>query len=138
MHVFGLVMQTFTPAARRAPVALLGKCKACKAPRKVVGQPGLKHTARPDPTMRLRDGSSSTYYQGWCAFDLGGGIIASAVVGSFSDGCFVSCPCGKRFRVRPVRGTHNPDKACSARCQSATGPSCECACGGDNHGASHE
>jgi len=122
MHVFGLVMQTFTPAARRGPVALLGKCKACKAPRKVVGQPGLKHTAR---SVR-------------CAFDLGGGTIVCATAGSFSDGCFMTCPCGKRFPVRPVRGTHNPDKACSARCQSATGPSCECACGGDNHGASHE
>lgn len=26
---------------------------------------------------------------------------------------------------------------CSAKCQNATGPSCECECGGKNHGGAH-
>lgn len=31
--------------------------------------------------------------------------------------------------------THNPSlHKCSAKCQNATGPSCECECGGRNHG----
>jgi hypothetical protein len=34
-----------------------------------------------------------------------------------------------------VRGTVNEMKPCSARCASATGPSCECVCGGERHGA---
>ena len=29
------------------------------------------------------------------------------------------------------------DTKCDARCMGATGPNCECSCGGKNHGAAH-
>ena len=45
--------------------------------------------------------------------------------------------CSKTMTGVSVSGKVNAEKACSARCQSATGPSCECACGGENHGAAH-
>ena len=49
-----------------------------------------------------------------------------------------ACPCGSiKVTVNLVRGTHNPDKACDARCTNATGPDCECSCTGANHGAAH-
>lgn len=38
------------------------------------------------------------------------------------------------LRWRRIQGTHNPHKGCNARCEGATGPSCECECGGENHG----
>lgn len=34
--------------------------------------------------------------------------------------------------------TANPSlHKCGAKCQNATGPSCECECGGKNHGGNH-
>ena len=47
------------------------------------------------------------------------------------------CTCGRDVYPETVNGTMNPDVKCSARCQDATGPSCECSCGGENHGAGH-
>ncbi len=47
------------------------------------------------------------------------------------------CPgCGEvRFlRGKLVKGKLNPAKTCTPRCESATGPNCECACAGANHG----
>lgn len=35
-----------------------------------------------------------------------------------------------------VKGTVNEDKTCDARCRNATGPNCDCPCGGEQHGAS--
>lgn len=39
------------------------------------------------------------------------------------------------MKIVTVRGTVNVDKPCTARCKSATGPNCECVCGGEGHGA---
>lgn len=38
-----------------------------------------------------------------------------------------------------IEGKHNPDpeKVCDGRCMGATGPNCECACGGANHGRNY-
>jgi hypothetical protein len=41
------------------------------------------------------------------------------------------------IRLRRVLGKYNPGKECNALCMSATGHSCECSCGGRNHGAAH-
>jgi hypothetical protein len=40
------------------------------------------------------------------------------------------------MRGEALRGTYNPDKACDGRCMSARRASCDCSCGGENHGAS--
>ncbi len=45
------------------------------------------------------------------------------------------CPdCGGSVPVEKVAGTFREDKPCTARCMAAVGPSCECFCGGANHG----
>jgi hypothetical protein len=36
--------------------------------------------------------------------------------------------------VTPIKGIVNVDKTCDGRCMNATGPNCECSCGGENHG----
>lgn len=36
-----------------------------------------------------------------------------------------------------LTATHNPEKVCNGRCMGATGPSCDCSCGGENHGSAH-
>jgi hypothetical protein len=46
-------------------------------------------------------------------------------------------PCGhapEKARLRNVKGT-TTDRECDSRCMGAVGPSCECSCGGRNHGA---
>jgi hypothetical protein len=44
--------------------------------------------------------------------------------------------CGRSVGMVDIRG-RKTDHECDERCLSATGPNCECACGGANHGASH-
>lgn len=44
------------------------------------------------------------------------------------------CLCGKEAIFDRIQGRAGKQK-CGARCQSATGPSCECQCKGENHGA---
>ncbi len=46
--------------------------------------------------------------------------------------------CGFRFKFVSVRGKVSPKHTCDARCEASKGPSCECSCGGKNHGASYE
>jgi len=47
--------------------------------------------------------------------------------------------CGLAVRnLKPIRGTVKPNVACNAKCLSSKGPTCECSCGGKNHGASYE
>ena len=47
------------------------------------------------------------------------------------------CPlCGDQHRARRIEYATKPSRhACNAKCLTATGPHCECACGGKNHGA---
>lgn len=44
--------------------------------------------------------------------------------------------CDKRYRVygKTINGKVNHNKPCTPKCESATGPDCECHCGGENHG----
>lgn len=49
------------------------------------------------------------------------------------------CPtCGSIFiKSQPIKGHYSKDHKCDARCENATGPNCECQCGGENHGKAH-
>lgn len=42
--------------------------------------------------------------------------------------------CQAATTIRLIRGTYVADMKCGAKCMGATGPSCECSCGGKNHG----
>lgn len=45
------------------------------------------------------------------------------------------CPtCSRVMGRTAIEGRLNPNVKCSGRCTSATGPVCECACAGANHG----
>ena len=47
--------------------------------------------------------------------------------------CTASEP--RHIPMRPIVGTYNGRVKCGAKCQSATGPDCECSCGGARHGS---
>jgi len=36
-----------------------------------------------------------------------------------------------------LQGRVNPEKECNGVCMAAVGPSCDCSCGGKNHGKNH-
>lgn len=36
-----------------------------------------------------------------------------------------------------LKGRINADRECNGVCMAAIGPSCDCACGGENHGRNH-
>lgn len=38
------------------------------------------------------------------------------------------------LKFNQLQGRVNDEKVCDARCMGAVGPSCDCACGGENHG----
>lgn len=45
------------------------------------------------------------------------------------------CPdCNDQMRVKPLKATRNDAKPCNSTCQRATSITCDCACGGKNHG----
>lgn len=46
---------------------------------------------------------------------------------------FFCLTCGKAFRVNEIKA-RKTDAKCDARCTHAAGHSCECSCGGKNHG----
>lgn len=47
------------------------------------------------------------------------------------------CACGGQCVSARIKGIVS-EHVCDARCSSATGPNCECQCGGRNHGKDHE
>lgn len=53
-----------------------------------------------------------------------------------ADDLQAGCPkCGhKAPKYAVVKGRYNPDHRCDPRCENAVGPSCDCSCGGKNHG----
>jgi len=54
-----------------------------------------------------------------------------------NDSLWFRCACGRWNRAEPVRGTIVSSKKCNALCLASSGHSCECSCGGKNHGAQH-
>lgn len=48
-----------------------------------------------------------------------------------------TCPDHGRYSTEQVIGEHIPSVKCGARCTNAVGPTCDCSCGGANHGRGH-
>ena len=58
----------------------------------------------------------------------------SKLVGACED---YTCPTCGRERIANTVSGRVTDQPCGSRCMGATGPSCDCACGGANHGGAH-
>jgi hypothetical protein len=52
-------------------------------------------------------------------------------------GCWLRCGCGSVGAVKWMTVKIVEEKACNGVCMGATGPSCSCSCGGENHGRAH-
>lgn len=51
-----------------------------------------------------------------------------------ATGSLVKHDCGNYLRGQRIEGRYSDKIECGERCQSATGPACECKCRGENHG----
>lgn len=47
------------------------------------------------------------------------------------------CECGKTQQGHLVNGRYSDKILCGAKCRSSKGPSCECHCGGKDHGSNY-
>jgi hypothetical protein len=56
-----------------------------------------------------------------------------------TDGCILRGSVAQQSMIalKRIDGTVNDIKKCDPRCTGATGHTCECSCGGENHGADH-
>ena len=67
----------------------------------------------------------------------GNGMLG--VYTAWTGSAYLNCrQCGKALYAKRVLGKFNAAKKCTAKCLSATGHTCECACGGKNHGSGYE
>lgn len=49
------------------------------------------------------------------------------------------CPACGRFRYgKAIVGRISTVHTCGAKCRSSKGPSCDCSCGGENHGTDYQ
>lgn len=110
------------------PVVLLGRCKKCRK--------GIRHTAQPGRA----DFTGHPWFNGTAksAFLLDNGYIGQAHCLAHHEGLIYPCPCGGgNVKLLPVQGKFVAEKKCDGRCMGATGPNCDCSCGGKNHGCAH-
>jgi len=52
----------------------------------------------------------------------------------------ITCACGKQLKIehgRALYGRYVTTTICSDKCTGASGPSCDCQCGGMNHGGKY-
>lgn len=98
-------------------VAWIGRCRNCKACVRLAA-----NTITSKRTGAMYSFTMSTVGRTFCSFEPRG----------FAATCF----CGSTATFSAIYGevTH---KGCGSACRNAKGGSCECACGGDNHGISH-
>lgn len=102
--------------------AYLGKCKACGRGVRMVD---AAHVG----SYLLANGYHGDLFQsgetyGWN--HRGGCVPAWAL-----------CLCGANIKIALLRGKRNAAIVCNAKCQASHGPTCECSCGGKNHGAAY-
>lgn len=64
-------------------------------------------------------------------------MFIGATAACLNDFCVACRGCGRNRSAVLVRGKFSPHHKCNAKCLASKGPSCECSCGGKNHGASY-
>jgi len=99
------------------------KCKACGSKKSVLAA----HTSK----MQTFEGLPHHYE---VFLGVNGESYPGAVIGGW-DKLWLKCSCGKYAMASTVIGKYVPGKSCDGRCLSGTGRTCECSCGGKNHGA---
>lgn len=104
-----------------SPARFIGRCKSCK---------GVARIEAPEVGRRK---VSLGYGRTETRIDR---VTPNGARVEGYDRFFLVCLCGRHVEFRKIRGVFSERKQCNARCMSSHGPSCECSCAGENHGAS--
>lgn len=108
----------------------LYNCKRCKVGRRVEYSAGRESNGYRSWPYRL-DEKGARVFPGAHVVAIGGG--KPTVYGGEPLGL---CPtCGKVMAYGMLVATVRAEVKCDARCAGARGHSCDCSCGGKNHGA---
>lgn len=124
-----------TTKVTERPARFLGSCRACK-------RAGLPHGVRVETTLRVTRVESPRRGLGGVALTPHLRVTRHALVEAHwvllgdKGGLGHTHACGRGMLLSLLVGTHS-EKKCGARCLASTGPSCECSCGGANHGTNH-
>lgn len=114
-----------------AAQVVLYNCKRCKTGRRVEYPETYQGSALARKLYFRRDESGKQVVPGVWIERSGGG--KPTVYGG--DPLGVCSACNRMMAYGVVKGIFKPDHKCDVRCTSARGHNCECACGGENHGA---
>ena len=66
-----------------------------------------------------------------------GHTVRSISAESQKSGGWIRCACGANAFAKYMNVRIVAEKTCNGICMGATGPSCSCSCGGENHGSHH-
>jgi hypothetical protein len=95
----------------------VGKCKECGAQCRIEGRPGTGTNGH----SIVMDGDT---------------LFMGGALGMYTHQMQGTCVCGRVVQCELVyQGKKASKHKCSGICRSAKGPSCDCLCGGENHGA---
>lgn len=147
---------TFAQTIGRTTVYVIGKCpvKGCKNRRRHARPGQIKNNrmytwtewtipaAAPYGEVHAALGKGSDRHAGWGTNPRPSKYLASnqhaherAWFAAIETAGWI-CTAHDRFMVTvEVSGVVNAEKPCTAACKGATGPNCECVCGGEGHGA---
>lgn len=121
--------KTTTLSVRR----FLGKCKHCKNAMRLELEVERTRTETRTVTVSGSQGFPKVQNEYRVLLPSGRSIRNFGFVPSLTE----VCVCGAKVNMMCVTGKVNPDIKCNARCRNATGHTCECSCGGKNHGGNH-
>ena len=115
------------PAESAAPdTRIIYRCRRCKATLRIDYETSVRrefYVARDHATGYERQGVRTQHW-----FRLADGTVTAWLPAK-------DCPrCGRLMERKSIVGTLNPSIPCNPKCMGATGPVCECSCGGENHG----
>lgn len=116
-------IETATSRKTLRATRLIIRCPRCKR----VGQRQLMRLTTTRKAYELPSGRAEPSHTSDPSYFDGSGKRASTSL---------SC-CGLELYGRDVQGSHSEKHRCGAKCLASKGPSCECQCGGANHGAGH-
>lgn len=90
------------------------------------------HAAPGDPYIRWQTSGAVKMLLGHCARDGATGRYTGPVA---AEPLIARLACGHLVYLRSVEAARNENRACTRACRRAYGLKCECACGGEEHGA---
>ena len=109
--------------AKKGKTVIIYNCKKCKKGRRV------EYTA---DGVRM-DSTGKFVLCGIWIKAIGGGL-PTQYGGDLESGI---CECGKMMAYGELNARVVADITCGGKCRSSRGPSCDCSCGGVNHGCGH-